>query len=186
MKTKFQIIQFLILSLLLSSCTNNGNQNSFKFDSYPIDALQNNTHSTDNSYPIQTYSEAIEANENYLLPTAPNPNIGFGAVSGLLYSYTLEKIIPNTSYYLMPAIGENNDVPPIISGADPRQGDVMGFSDNDGNFSSNNVKPGFYYLVIWSPYSWCLAESDTPNETLLIEINENEKKELGVVNVPWQ
>ena len=137
-------------------------------------------------YPAQ---EITQSKTNPLeiknFPQVPDPEPGLGSMSGILYSPVLSQIIPNNAFYLMPAIGENNSVPPIIAGPDPEQGDIHGFSDEKGWIILNNIKPDLYFLVVWSPYDWLLAE-DEDQKPLLIEIFEDSKNPLNIISIPWQ
>ena len=88
-------------------------------------------------------------------------------------------------FTLMPAIGENDSVPPIMAGPNRNQGDISGFSDHDGFVILNNIEPGKYYLVVWSPYSWLIAESNLDNEDpLLIELTKGNATNQGIIYLP--
>jgi len=133
--------------------------------------------------PVSTL-QTINPNDIVSFPTTPDPNPGLGSLSAVLYTPIQSQVIKDTAFYLMPAIGENNIVPPIISGPDEKQGDVHGFTSNDGFLIINNINPDQYYLVVWSPYDWTLAENEE-GKPLLIEILSDTKNELKVVEVPW-
>jgi len=178
-------IYFLFPLILLSSCNHDDSTKTPDTnisDIYPIIQPQI---TEDQGYPEPNFnSEIIELKDITSFPDVPEPNSGLGSLSAVLYSPINSQLIQNTAYYLMPAIGDNNRVPPIISGPDEKQGDIHGFTTNDGFLVINNIEPDFYYLVVWSPYDWILAEKDegTP---LLLEIKPNSKNEIKIIFVPW-
>ena len=118
---------------------------------------------------------------------APAPEPGLASLSGALYSYTIQKIIPETMFYLTPAGGEDRDaMPPFLAGPDPDRGDVTGRSDSYGNFWLTGVPPGSYFLIVSAPYNWCPAETapDDP-AARLIRLRAGDRLALGVVYVSW-
>jgi len=151
-------------------------------EGYPIN---NSFIEKENGYPEPLSSlQTIKPDDINSFPTAPDPSPGLGSLSAILYTPIQSRVIKNTAFYLMPAIGENNTVPPIISGPDEKQGDVHGFTTNEGFLIMNNINPGQYYLVVWSPYNWTLAENEE-GIPLLIEIISGSKNNMEIINVPW-
>lgn len=178
-------ILFSIGIYLMGSCNSNQITNTseeFNVGGYPI---LNSYIEVEPGYPGQeSETSSIGPIDSQFIPPAPEPSNGLGSLSALLYSPIQVQVIANTAYYLMPAIGTENSVPPIITGPNEKQGDIHDFTNENGFLSVNNIPPGNYYLVIWSPYSWILAE-DNKGNPLLIEIDANSKNELEVINAPW-
>jgi hypothetical protein len=125
------------------------------------------------------------------LPPTPDNTIipvsGKASLSGVLFSYTLSQVVPDTRFYLTPAVGKDkNEVPSILLGPNPNDGDYSGFSDQKGDIEINNIEPGNYYLIIWSPITWAIAEmSDQNQKPLLIILEPNQRRKLGVIYVSW-
>lgn len=118
---------------------------------------------------------------------APSPQSGKAAVSGMLFSFTISQVLPETAFYLTPAVGpEHRDVPPLLTGPDPEKGDLSAASDAQGAFRLNDIPPGNYFLVVWAPYNWSVAVTSVTGATpLLIELGPDERLPLGVVYVSW-
>jgi hypothetical protein len=118
---------------------------------------------------------------------APIPERGKASISGALYSFTIHRILPETMFYLTPAVGpDGRSMPIVLIGPETDQGDVRGLSDSFGKFELNNIPPGNYYLLVWAPYNWepagDLKESLSPR---LIELEEGDRETLGVLYVSW-
>jgi hypothetical protein len=139
------------------------------------------------AYPID--DQASEKNLIIPLPPsdAPVPEAGKSSLSGALYSYTIERLIPDTMAYLTPADGANHDtMPPFLAGPDPSRGDFVFRSDGIGNISIADVPPGSYFLVVSAPYNWSIAESSAMDPTpLLIRLNTGDRLALGTVYFSW-
>jgi hypothetical protein len=118
---------------------------------------------------------------------APQPEKGKASISGTLFSFTSQQLLPQTLYYLTPAQGDNNNTPPAFAtGPQPEKGDISATSDEKGQFQLNNIPPGNYFLFVWSAYNWPLAVvSATDSAPRLIELKADQKTLLGVVYVSW-
>ncbi len=197
-KIFFRILSISIFFMFtLISCTSNNlelsNDEYDTEEGYPFEIqdgdpsigypLVNQLEDPSIGYPEPVITK-INPEEIKLFPTPPDPDPGLASLSAVLYTPYLSQIIPDTSFYLMPAIGENNEVPPIISGPDVNQGDVHGFTNDQGFLVLNNISPDLYYLVVWSPYTWTLAENKD-GIPLLIEIISDSKNDLRSIDVPW-
>ncbi len=185
----FKIIKILFLYLFiiifLTACKSTETvkiTETISVEGYPINGLYVEEN---NGYP-EPESTLLILNPDDIVsfPPAPDPNPGLGSLSAVLYTPVQFQVIKDTAFYLMPAIGDNNAVPPIIAGPDKKQGDIHGFTTNEGFLILNNIVPDQYYLVVWSPYEWTLAENEEGNP-LLINIEENSKHELKVIKVQW-
>ena len=108
-------------------------------------------------------------------------------MSGGLYSYNMKIRIAGTLAYLTPAEGEQKDqVPSLLTNPQPERGDVFFTTDDKGNFELDNVSPGKYFLIIWSPYTWEVAQISEVNEKALpIELKADQKTILGTILVGW-
>ncbi len=117
---------------------------------------------------------------------APVPQPGKAAISGSLVLLNSGSALPGVAFYLTPAVGDlKNEVPPLLLGPNPNSGDVVGLSDEKGNFRLDNIPPGNYFLVINFFNSLPLAQSTTEDATpLFIMLNEGQSLALGAVYVP--
>lgn len=139
------------------------------------------------SYPVQTPVKIYEPGELPTAPeTAPEPQDGMASLSGTLFSFTDRSSVLGTPIYLTSAIGDNL-VPPVLVGPDTEKGDIISRTDENGNFTFDNVPPGNYYLVAWSPYTWTVGvvEPSEEAEGRLIQLEAGQKEVLGVMYISW-
>jgi len=126
-----------------------------------------------------------------VLPTAPQeapePDSGKASISGILYSYTIQQVIAGTEFFLIPAVGPaKTEVPPIIVGPEASRGEIISQSDYSGIVSLKNIPPGNYYLVVWAPMSWSIAQkSETETTPLFLELKAGSRVPLGIVYISW-
>jgi len=118
---------------------------------------------------------------------APPPEPGKASISGTLYSYTIERLLPETVFYLTAAVGEDSrSMPPILVGPIDEQGDIRGITDLNGQFAINDIPPGNYFLIAWAPYNWAPAEiSDVEQRARLIELEVSQREALGILYLSW-
>ena len=90
-------------------------------------------------------------------------------------------------FYLTPAVGpDKRSMPSILIGPEESRGDIRGQSDEAGTFTLNNIPPGNYFLIVWSPYNWPEADiSATDLTPRLIELKAQQRESLGNVYVGW-
>lgn len=118
---------------------------------------------------------------------APQPAPGLATVSGILFSYTTARILPDTSFYLAPANGPNErGVPELLASPDKAKGHVIGTSDSQGRVTLVDIPPGKYYLLVWAPLNWIFAEI-SPQDTRprQIELAPDQALPLGVLYLSW-
>lgn len=142
----------------------------------------------DAGYPGPTLAGSAAQGTTPVPPAeAPAPAEGFAAVSGMLYSYVGQRVIPGTQFYLTPALGEDKrSVPMMITGPEDGLGNIVSMTDEQGSFALDRVPPGNYYLVIWAPLNWVLAETSQQDQTpRLIELAEGQSLPLGLVVASW-
>ena len=119
--------------------------------------------------------------------SAPEPEPGKASISGIFFSYTIRQTIPETAFYLTSGIGpDQREMPPILIGPRSEKGDISGRSSPDGQIALNAIAPGCYYLVVWAPYNWAVAQvSETDNSPLLLELSADQARQLGVIFLSW-
>ena len=117
---------------------------------------------------------------------APQPASGKASISGVFYSPYAGRAIKETAFYLVRAVGVNNDEMPAILPVDQQPGDIGGKTDDAGQFALTDVPPGNYYLLLWAPYTWRPAQvgPDDPQPRLL-KLAADQRLALGVVYVWW-
>lgn len=116
------------------------------------------------------------------------PQKGMAAISGVLYSPKVNRIIPGTQFYLTHAIEDNGQtyIPSMFVGPKVDKGDVAGISNEKGQVFLDNIPPGKYYMPVWTIYDWLLAFGRQDDEMpLLITLEEGEQLDLGLLYVDW-
>lgn len=131
-------------------------------------------------------SEAVVAIVNQT--RAPAPTEGNVALSAVLYSYSLNQVIYGTQFYLTPAdVVDGVSVPPsVYFGPVEENGDINGFTDEQGRLLLDSVPPGDYYLAVWTVYDWPLAfgRADAVMP-LQINVEAGDQIDLGLLLVNW-
>jgi hypothetical protein len=176
--TKRFLPGFLVLGLCAAACRPARTSVTPAEDPYPASGEYFGPVATDEAKTLLTPMPPLDA---------PAPDPGMASLSGALYSYTIQKVIAETMFYLTPAGGENRDaLPPFLAGPDPARGDITSHSDVYGNFTFTDLPPGSYFLIVSAPYNWCPAETspDDPS-ALLIRLRAGDRLALGVVYVSW-
>ena len=118
---------------------------------------------------------------------ALEPESSAASISGLVYSYTVNRVIPSTLFYLTPAVGENDDImPPLLIGPEDDNGDIKSKTNELGQIYLKDIPPGNYYIVVWAPYNWSIVEnSPTEQVPRLIKLKEGDRQVLGNLFVSW-
>lgn len=120
------------------------------------------------------------------LADAPNPLPGKSSFSGTIYSYTIQMVLPLTTIYLTPGLGEDATAPLAFIGPEESKGDIVLQTDKDGNIIADNIEPGEYYLATMAPLNWAAAVNSPRDETLRkIALKPDEKNALGIIYVSW-
>jgi hypothetical protein len=177
-REKRSILLFCSISLILAACQPARTPVPTADDPYPAAGKYFGPVATDAEKTLLTPMPPADA---------PEPEAGMAGLSGALYSYTINKIIPETMFYLTKAEGDNRDtMPAFLAGPDPARGDLVEQSDPYGNFQLNDIPPGSYFLVVSAPYNWCPAET-SPDDPAprLIRLAAGDRLALGIVYVSW-
>jgi hypothetical protein len=118
---------------------------------------------------------------------APPPQPGMASISGLLFSVVSFTLIPETLFYITPALGNQRDqMPPLLAGPTASRGDLAGRSGEDGSFQLDKIPPGNYFLIVSSPASWCEAvRSDVDLSPRILSLSSGQALALGVVAIIW-
>lgn len=197
---RYFFLTLLAFSILLSGCqqtpetaapggTGTGypatGQDASNNYGYPV---PEQTAPTDVDYPAPSSLPTLGVGE---LPKPPAetliPEQGKAALTGVLYSYTINAVIPGTQIYLTPAIGDNSDqVPLALVGPQDSRGDIVAATDENGYILMNNLTPGNYFMIVWAPLNYSIVETaEMMQKPLLIELKADETLELGVTYLSW-
>jgi len=132
--------------------------------------------------PLEQDIDSLEPPTDTLKP-APDA----ASISGLVYSYTVQRVLPKTLLYLTPALGEDGDImPPLLIGPVEKNGDITSTTDEHGQINLKDIPPGNYYIILWAPYNWSIVENSPTEQTpRLIELKEGDQQALGVLYVSW-
>ena len=120
--------------------------------------------------------------------TPPDPIDGHGALGGVVYSFGNNRAVYGTNFYLTPAEEVDGEfVPPeIYFGPKEENGDIIGQTNELGQFQLDNVPPGNYYFMLWTVYNWLSTfDAEESAEPILIEIKDGDQVDLGVIYANW-
>ena len=173
MRNRLLINNILILWLLINGCKPTG--------SNPIDQPNLNTLETRETYP--GIIESVQPQQLVDSIPLPNPELKKGALLGIL-------VQQNGEPYIAPAIYLGR----IIEAQQEGYSSIVSLSvdtapqaiqNKEGKFLFDNISPGTYALVIWTPISQTVLPDPINNDIFLeIEIVENQIKDLGKIIVP--
>lgn len=139
-------------------------------------------------YPAPDSPSKYQVDISSIVPPAdaPTPDQGKASISGVLYSKSSSTILAQFLLYITAGTGENKAyVPPILVGPLPEKGDIKVVTDLEGRFEINNLAPGNYFIVVSMPLDYVVAlKNATGLEPLMITLEKNQRKPLGVVVVP--
>jgi len=169
-------LAYLLVCLLLASAV-------VACSSSPTPEISSPTDSPLSQSPLPTPASDVAPPT----PEVPKPEPGIAAVVGMLYTYAGHGPIPGTTFYLTPAQGEDEVRPPtVLTGPQAEAGDISGISDDGGWISVNNIPPGNYYLAVWAPYNWIIADvSHVDHTPRLITLEADQQLNLGRIDVAW-
>lgn len=207
MKHTLLIVLVCAVLLMVAGCTNNQTQiqqttppdqlttaypGSGAETAYPStgSVIPTSSNGIEGAYPLPGGSSATPLPIG-VIPAAPQeapePDPGMASISGVLYSYTIKQAIAGTEFFLIPAVGpDKKNVPNIIVSPDAARGEIISQSDAVGNISLKSIPPGNYFLVVWAPMSWSIAQiSEEDPNPLLLELSAGSQIPLGVVYISW-
>jgi hypothetical protein len=141
-------------------------QTSLETESYPAPQSQPN--------PLNFYPESV---------TIPAPQSDTGVVTGKIMQQGSDQA------YLAPALvlgtlvhsTDNPDAPPLVGFS--LETDPVGKQDQTGTFFFENITPGEYALVVWTPNSQTLL-SKSNGDTILVTVEAGKTVDLGEIFVP--
>ena len=132
-------------------------------------------------YPSPIATLSSDAIENLVVEDPIYPDMNFGSVSGLILNGTTNTLMYDTDIFLFQTSEvENYKLPPFLIGWNPKNGDVSGKTQENGQFEFNNVIPGKYYLITSTDLS-PIYKSPAEAQPLLIEVEANRINNLGKV-----
>jgi len=148
--------------------------------------------------PAQSTNIVVDDNPGYPAPSGdpyildypdriniPSPSPDTGIVVGrMIIDDGLDSPYLAPAIYLGSAIKPSNpDYPPLISL--DLVNDRLATQDINGNFVIDNIQPGDYGLIIWSPYSQTLITDSTDSSSpLVISIVPGSVLDLGTIVIP--
>lgn len=135
-----------------------------------------------NAYPGPGPGE--EDRKSFYPPSVsvPKPKAGLGVITGKVIERGTNEI------YLAPTLilgelsfADNPSAPPLVGFSE--QTDPKGIQDQSGKFIFEDIKPGKYAIVVWTPISQTLV-SDEKGATVMIDVTAGKVIDLGDVYVP--
>lgn len=112
----------------------------------------------------------------------PEPKPDLGVITGKVIERGTKEV------YLAPTLilgeltfADNPDAPPLVGFSEKT--DPKGIQDQSGKFIFQDIKPGKYSIVVWTPMSQTLV-SDADGNTLFVTVEAGKVTDLGNVFVP--
>ena len=112
----------------------------------------------------------------------PKPKADLGVITGkVIESGTKEVYLAPTLILGELTFADNPDAPPLVGFSEKT--DPIGIQDQSGKFVFEDIKPGKYSIVVWTPMSQTLI-SDADGNTLFVTVEAGKVTDLGNVFVP--
>jgi hypothetical protein len=126
-----------------------------------------------------------ESGPTAIIPTRtiPVPKKETGVVTGVLHSIPLGSAPPKVAIYL----GEYMYLTP---GPDymltiRQMGSSNATTDENGHFVIDNVPPGDYPLIAWTPFTSYVITAENGDKELIVHVEAGEVMDLGLIEINW-
>jgi len=124
--------------------------------------------------PLAGYPKSLEV---------PQPKAGLGVITGRILE------VANNEVYLAPTLilgemtypSDPNAAPPLVGFSETT--DPRGIQDQSGKFVFQDIKPGTYAVVVWTPASSTLV-TDKEGNTAVVEVTADKVVDMGDVYTP--
>jgi hypothetical protein len=115
--------------------------------------------------------------------TVPTPSPDAGVIVGTIFSTKMNGPLPNMGVYL----GEYMYMTP---GPDylvtiRQESSLHTFTDSQGRFVFENVPPGKYPILLWTPFSSHVIPDEKHEKELVVEITAGKVTDLDLIEVEW-
>jgi len=152
---------------------------AFPSTAYPISTPTYARTNLSTSYPINVGAEIMEPTLGDLV--IPTPGASSGLVTGILKDIATDDKLVNQTIFLgdviYPSIGTGFSVG-IDQSLSPST-----ITNYQGEFYLNNVKPGEYVIMAWTPFQSSLVLDPKTNEPMVILVQPNTHLDLGLIEV---
>lgn len=188
---------FVLLTLLISACSSNGQTATSTAElqatvpttlsaaypyPYPVsEATSSIDYSGGPGYPVPETTPYFSTLPDALI--IPTPEAGKGNVIGQALSPGPGGEPYYGSLYLARTIdSDKQGFPPIVAFSEAT--DPNAVQDKTGKFLFANVEPGTYALLIWSPVAGTVIQKPDSEDYLLLTVKEGETLDLGIIGIP--
>ena len=191
-------IILLIVIFTLQACTDSNSSSSSIVNQSPsatsetISSYPTNSHSVSDTqesisqaYPGQEQNvednNLIEIEEIERPLNIPAPESGYATIGGIMVNEGTNQPPPESLLYLAPLLYTDQGLP-IVSL--DRQNDPVVVLPPQGLFVFENVEPGEYSLVFFTPDYSFLIEDGSSGNSLILTINPDEIVDLDLIEIP--
>jgi hypothetical protein len=194
MKIRYKNLCVLLIAfLVLQGCTDNRSGTN-PSPAQPPSSTSVST--TSSSYPASTDQESIS--QSYPNPEPiiddepvvveaieipldlPAPESGYGTIGGVIVNEGTNQPPPESLLYIAPLLYTDQGLP-IVSL--DRQNDPVAVLPPQGLFVFENIEPGEYSLVFFTPDYSFLIEDQSSGDSLILTVSPNQVIDLGLIEL---
>lgn len=108
----------------------------------------------------------------------PVPASGKGVITGILNIQNTEQPMANVELYLGTHIGASVDTP--MYSLDPSTA-PKAMTDENGHFTFKDVDPGFYVIIIWTPFNSFMVHDASTGAELTVNLQADQVFDAGLL-----
>ncbi len=174
MKNRIVLIATLLIAVFLSGCNTT--------NTYPPTVSTNSpatgypllvTEFVQTAYPSTTTSETVKVDT-----TSPTQDPNMGSVKGILL--LKGKPVENVMIYLGGLVTDDKGRE-LVAGYD-RSSSMRAYTDENGNFTVNNVPEGRYGLILDLVTQAYLMNMPDGDQSILLTVKKGETTDLGILD----
>lgn len=176
------LLRFIILLFVLSGCQSSGSNPTNSIKSSP-QAIPTSAAVAETAVKTQGVSATAKVSSQAAVSTVPAPKENMGVVTGELFSTKMNAPLSNIGVYL----GEYVLLTPgpgyLISIR--QNGSPHTMTDDQGRFIVEDVKPGKYPLLAWTPHSSHVVPDESGKKELVVTVTAGKVTDLGKLSVEF-
>jgi hypothetical protein len=116
------------------------------------------------------------------------PQPGLASMSFLLFSTSVDSVIPGNLAYLTKAVDVDGKLypPNVFVGPNAAAGDVATYTDEYGRVNVDNLAPGNYVIAVWTVYDYIIIDDpEKPGYPQIFEVKAGDQLDLGLLEIGW-
>jgi hypothetical protein len=176
------LLSVIIFLIVLSGCQSSGSNPTNSISS-STQAISTNTAVAENAVKTQDASVTAAVPSQASVSTVPAPKQDSGVVTGELFSTKMNAPLSNIGVYL----GEYVYLTPapgyLISIR--QNGSPHTMTDDQGRFIVENVPPGKYPLLAWTPHASHVVPDESGKKELEVTVTAGKVTDLGKLSVEF-